>query len=147
MSLTEFREREPKRIVIDTNVLISAEISAQGVSGRLVDRVLVEHHVVLSYAILEELDETLENKFGYSATAVSEVTDQLLSAVEIVEPVTFDRQICRDPDDDTILGTAVAGNADCIVTGDSDLLVLERFQGVDVVSPSEFARYESESQS
>ena len=56
--------------------------------------------------------------------------------------MTFEAQICRDPDDDAILGTAVAGNADCIVTGDSDLLVLERFQDVDIISPSEFAEYE-----
>ena len=45
--------------------------------------------------------------------------------VEIVEPATFSAQICRAPDDDVILGTAMADNADCIMTGDSDLLVLE----------------------
>ena len=50
------------------------------------------------------------------------------------------------PDDDAILGTAVAGNADCIVTGDSDLLVLDRFRDVDIISPSEFAGYEVERQ-
>ena len=52
-----------------------------------------------------------------------------MSSAEIVEPVTFETQICRDPDDDAILGTAVAGNADCIVTGDNDLIIIGRFQG------------------
>jgi predicted nucleic acid-binding protein len=56
-------------------------------------------------------------------------------------PVTFGEQICRDPDDDHVLGTAIAGNADYIVTGDRDLLVLERFQTVEIVSPSEFMDY------
>ena len=65
-----------------------------------------------------------------------------MRAAEIVEPVTFETQICRDPDDDAILGTAVAGDATCIVTGDSDLLIIERFGDVDIVSPSEFVRYE-----
>ena len=60
--------------------------------------------------------------------------------------MTFPEQICRDPDDDAILGTAVAGNADCIVTGDSDLLVLDRFRDVDIISPAEFAGYEVERQ-
>ena len=85
---------------------------------------------------------TLSDKFGFDGTSVSEIIDGLIRVAEIVEPVTFETQICRDSDDDAILGTAVAGNADCIVTGDSDLLVLERFQDVDIISPAEFAEYE-----
>lgn len=45
---------------------------------------------------------------------------------------------------DAILGTAVAGNADCIVTGDNDLLTIGRFRGVDIIVPSDFAQYEVE---
>ena len=86
-------------------------------------------------------------KFNYDSLAAFRVIDGFRETSEVVEPATFDRQICRDPDDDAILGTAISGNADCIVTGDSDLLVLERFQGVDIVSASEFARYEVESRS
>ena len=135
------------RVVPDTNVLISAEISAQGASGRLLDRVLDVHEVVLSNPILDELADVLLSKFRYDNLRVSRVISHISADAEIVEPTTFETQICRDPDDDAILGTAVAGNANCIVTGDSDLPVLERFQGVDIVSPSEFAQYESESQS
>ena len=130
------------RIVIDTNVLISAEISISSASRRLRDKIIVDHEITLSNAILQELARTLSDKFGFDGTSVSEITDGLIRVAEIVEPVIFETQICRDPDDDAILGTAVAGNADCIVTGDSDLLVLERFQGVDIISPSEFAEYE-----
>ena len=133
--------------MIDTNVLISAEISAQGASGQLLDRVFDVHDVVLSNAISDELTDVLSAKFGYNNLQISSVISHISAEAEIVEPATFDRQICRDPDDDAILGTAISGNVDCIVTGDSDLLVLERFQGVDIVSASEFARYESESQS
>ena len=132
------------RVVIDTNVLVSAEISSRGASNRLLLRLLVNHEVVLSDAILDELSEILREKFGYDRTSVAEVIAGLLLGAAIVEPVTFEEQVCRDPDDDAILGTAVAANADCIVTGDSDLLVLERFRDVDIVAPSEFARYEAE---
>ena len=132
-----------KRVVIDTNVHVSAVLSPGGASDRLVVHVNNQHTIVLCEAILDELQNTLTNKFRYSSDLASELVEGLRSIAEIVEPATFDRQICRDPDDDAILGTAVAGNADCIVTGDSDLLVLERFEGVDIISPSEFVRYEA----
>ena len=57
--------------------------------------------------------------------------------------ILLDTQVCRDPDDDIILGTGIAGNVTCIVTGDKDLLVLKRFDSVDIVSPAEFSRYEA----
>ena len=130
------------RVVVDTNVLISAQISTQGASRRLLNRLIADHDVILSDVILGEVAETLLTKFSYDSALVSNVIVELVKVVEIVEPVTFEEQICRDPDDDAILGSAVAGNADCIVTGDSDLLVLERFRDVDIISPSEFAGYE-----
>ena len=134
------------RVVVDTNVLISAQISTQGASRRLLNRLIADHDVILSDVILGEVAETLLTKFSYDSALVSNVIVELMKVVEIVEPVTFEEQICRDPDDDAILGTAVAGNADCIVTGDSDLLVLDRFRDVDIISPSEFAGYEVERQ-
>ena len=130
------------RVVVDTNVLISAQISTQGASRRLLNRLIADHDVILSDVILGEVVETLLTKFSYDSALVSNVIAELMKVVEIVEPVTFPEQICRDPDDDAILGTAVAGNADCIVTGDSDLLVLDRFRDVGIISPSEFAGYE-----
>ena len=132
------------RIVVDTNVLISAEISTQGASRLLLNRLIATHDVILSNAILDEFAEIMYSKFNYDHLAISNVIDGLTRVAEIVEPTSFAGQICRDPDDDAILGTAVAGNASCIVTGDSDLLVLERFEDVDILSPSEFVRYEEE---
>ena len=131
------------RIVPDTNILVSAEISDRGAVNQLLRILIAAHYIVLSDAILNELTRILSARFGYSNEAVSEVIARLTVGAEIVEPTTFDRQICRDPDDDAILGTAVAGNADCIVTGDRDLLVLEQFEGVDIIPPSDFALYEA----
>ena len=136
------------RVVLDTNVLISAYIFA-GICKMIVDHCIDNHEIeiVLSKTIVNEFNGVLIDKFRYSVEDASVTIETVALVSEIVEPATFDRQICRDPDDDAILGTAISGNADCIVTGDSDLLVLERFQGVDIVSPSEFARYEVESRS
>lgn len=131
-------------IVIDTNFLVSAFIR-NGVCRRLLEHfVQSNYRIVISGFILNELRRTLTSKFGYDYEEFERAAQMLMPEAEIVEPATFDTQICRDPDDDAILGTAIAGNADCIVTGDNDLLVLERFQGVDIISPAEFARYEAE---
>ena len=61
----------------------------------------------------------------------------------LVTPVVLSGKICRDPNDDAILGTAVAGEGDCIITGDKDLLVLKHFGSIDIISPSEFSNYEA----
>ena len=132
------------RIVIDTNFLISAFIR-DGVCRRLLEHFVQSHIVLMSEFILDEFSRTLSRKFGYDEEEINATLETLIPELHIVEPVAFEEQVCRDPDDDAILGTAVAGNADCIVTGDSDLLVLERFEGVDIVSPSEFVRNEAES--
>ncbi len=56
---------------------------------------------------------------------------------EVVD-VTENIAECRDPKDDRFLELAVDGNATCIVSGDSDLLVLNPFRGVRILTPQEF---------
>jgi len=48
---------------------------------------------------------------------------------------------CRDPDDDKFLACVQAGGADCIVTGDQDLLVMHPWRGISILSPRAFLRY------
>ena len=60
--------------------------------------------------------------------------DETVQAFRVVVPAPVHPPVCRDPDDDDILGCAVAAKADCIVTGDADLLVLERFQEIEIVT-------------
>lgn len=61
----------------------------------------------------------------------------LMLDVEMVS-ITETVQACRDPKDDKILELAVSGRADCIVTGDDDLLDLNPFRGIAIVRPAEF---------
>lgn len=129
------------RIVLDTNVLISAFIT-RGVCRRLFEHCVESHQIVISEFILNEFSNTLIRKFGFAKEEVGQASASLNLCSELVAPVAFEEQICRDPDDDHVLGTAVAGNSDYIVTGDHDLLVLERFRTVEIVSPSEFMDYE-----
>jgi len=62
--------------------------------------------------------------------------------VEIVVPKELEAPACRDPDDDWILATAIAGDAECIVTGDKDFLTLGHHRGVEIIGPSAFSAFE-----
>ena len=76
------------------------------------------------YVTREERDEFLESLIRES------------NLIEITEAV----QVCRGPKDDQVLELAVNGNAAYIVTGDADLLVLNPFCGVEIVTPAEFLK-------
>ena len=129
------------RIVLDTNVLIAAFI-ARGVCHQLLEHCISHHDLVISEFILDELREKLVVKFKYTSEVADETLKLLRSHMEIVSPLPLDKPVCRDADDDNVLAAAVAGSCECIITGDKDLLVLKQFQGIDILSPSDFQGYE-----
>ncbi|MBD0373517.1 MAG: putative toxin-antitoxin system toxin component, PIN family [Pyrinomonadaceae bacterium] len=130
------------RIVFDTNVLIAAFI-ARGVCHQLLEHCVSHHTLVTSESILNELREKLVDKFKYTPETAEEVDKLLRSRMSIVAHAALASPVCRDADDDNILATAVAGDADCILTGDKVLLVLKEFEGIDIISPGEFQAYET----
>ncbi len=89
-----------------------------------------------------EVKEKLVEKFKYSAETAEEAVALFRSRMEVVTPVVLASPVSRDPDDDNILATAVAGNCECIITGDKDLLVLKQFEGIKILSPREFSDQE-----
>jgi len=56
----------------------------------------------------------------------------------VLSPIGLASPVCRDPDDDNILAAAIAGNCDCVITGDKDLLVLRAYEGINILSPRDF---------
>ncbi len=130
------------RVVLDTNVLIAAFI-ARGVCSVILEHCVRHHTLVTSDFILDEFHEHMIHKFRYSTEEVEEASRLLRSKMEVVTPVNLGSTICRDPDDDAVLGTAIAGNAICIVTGDNDLLTVKQFYNVTIIRPAEFAEYEA----
>lgn len=133
------------RIVLDTNVLIAAFI-ARGVCSALLEHCVLRHTLILSDEILNEMRDHLTGKFKYAAEDADAAVDLIRSEATLVRPELLAGSVCRDPDDDVILGTAAAGRADCIVTGDKNLLVLVQFRGIDIIRPADFAGYEAQSQ-
>ena len=131
------------RVVLDTNVLIAAFIS-RGVCHQVFEQCAIHHELISAAELVEELKDKLVTKFRYSEEDIAAVTQLVQSRTQIVIPVSLKESVCRDPDDDVVLATAVAGDVTCIVTGDEDLLVLKVFQGIDIIRPEDFATYEAE---
>lgn len=129
------------RLLLDTNVLISALVS-RGVCQELLEHCALEHEVVGSSFILEELEDKLVGKFRVPPDAAAEAR-ALGSRMQLVEPPALDPPVCRDPDDDWVLAAARAGRCDCLITGDRDLLVLNEFDGMPILPPSAFWRFEA----
>jgi len=122
------------RIVFDTNVLFSAFVS-HGVCAGLYEECLRLERIVVSLEILEELREKLQSKARLSGAEAGEVVDAVSSDSDVVPAGPLGTPVCRDPDEDMVLATALSANADAIVTGDEDLLVLQQFEGLPILSP------------
>ena len=130
------------RVVFDTNVVLAAFIT-HGASAELFDHCLTEHTIICSPFILDEVADKLLNKFHFPKTKVDDLIRFLRSEVEIVEPSVLPKQVCRDADDDVILATALAARADCVLTGDSDLLDLKTYEGIAILKVGEFWKFET----
>lgn len=122
---------------MDTNVLVSA-FTTRGLSADVLRLALVEHELVTGEVNLEELRRVLRTRMGASAVLIDEA-ERLLREHEVVpkpeEPYPI--QI-KDPDDAWILASAVAGEADVLVTGDNDLLDLGSETPLRILTPREF---------
>ena len=130
------------RYVFDTNVIVSSLLFKSGNPSKAFRYALQYGEVLLSLELLEELSDVLgREKFNRFVT--TEERDEFLETfveratlVEVIEKV----QECRDPKDDKILELALNGQAEYIVTGDKDLLVLHPFRNVKIVTAEEFLR-------
>ncbi len=130
------------RLVLDTNVLIAAFIS-HGMCNELFEHVAIQHTVVSSQPLLNEVARVLAEKFNFGKTDIQAAIRLLKSRVEIVAiPPKYDA-VCRDADDDLVLATALAGQCKAIISGDKDLAELGSFQGITILKPSEFWQFES----
>ncbi|MCK9274574.1 MAG: putative toxin-antitoxin system toxin component, PIN family [Syntrophales bacterium] len=128
------------RVVLDTNVLVSS-ILFGGTLGDIPDgwknrlctplfsqASFAEFRSVLTYPKFSLTPEEIE----------SIIVDEVLPFCEVVEGVEEIHGVCRDPDDDKFLACAATVEADCIVTGDRDLLDLGTFKNVPIITVSEF---------
>jgi putative PIN family toxin of toxin-antitoxin system len=130
------------RLVIDTNVIVSAVILPFSAPRQSVDKALDEGVLLFSEATLSELADVLfrQKLDGYvSREERGRFLQQLVRAAESVPIIRTVRE-CRDPKDDKFLEVALNGRADLIITGDVDLVVLHPWRDVAVLSPVEYLK-------
>ena len=122
------------RIVFDTNVLFAAFVTYGACAG-LYEECLLGGQIVVSRFILEELREKLLTKAKLSSMEVKDVINAVSADAEVLEPQPLAIPVYRDADDDWILATTLAAKADALVTGDKDLLMLARHEGIPILTP------------
>ena len=128
------------RLVLDTNVVASAVL--WGGVPLLLLQAGREKRVDLftSAALLAELTDILgrrkfDKKIAASTLTVDQLVDRYAALAALVRPTPTPR-IAPDPDDDVVIGTALAAKADLVVTGDKPLLSVAEYQGVRIVGVS-----------
>jgi len=127
------------RVVLDTNVLLSA-VFTRGVCEAVLDACIAMDgcSIVISEHILAEFTEHAVEKFGAPKGVVRETVGFLRRNCMLVDPAPLPRDACGDPDDIPVLGTALSGDAHALVTGDAELLRMDRFESVPILSPRAF---------
>lgn len=130
---------EKTEAVLDTNVLVSAALSDGNPFEILRLAEQGEIISVTSPVISTELRDVLRrDRLPFSDDQVDELVTKVLSISRVIEPEIDIEAVEDDPDDDKMLECAVAGDVDCLVSGDSHLLDLENYRGILIYSPDEF---------
>jgi uncharacterized protein len=128
------------RCVFDTNVLVSALLLPDSKPRKALDLALRKGKVLLSFSTLAELYEVLSRKQFRRYVDDEDVRSFLAALTREAQWVDVDVRItaCRDSKDDKFLELAASGHATHIVTGDSDLLALNPFRGIQILPPHSF---------
>jgi uncharacterized protein len=132
------------RLVLDTNVVTSA-ILWGGLPRQLLQAGREKRVELLTSApLLAELTDILgrrkfDKKIAASTLTVDQLVDLYAALAALVRPAPTPR-IAPDPDDDVVIGTALAAKADLVVTGDKPLLSIGEYQGVRIVGVSQALR-------
>ena len=129
------------RGVFDNNVLISAALLG-GIPRQAFDKLLDDGTVLISVPVLLELADALSREKFDRYVTPDERMRFMVSFLKTAEMIEINETItvCRDPKDDKLLELAVCGNANFLVTGDKDLLVLNQFSEVEIITPRDFLK-------
>lgn len=132
-----------RRIVIDTNIVLSG-LLWRGPPHGLLNQVGRNPGMQLfsSPALLDELADvltrpSLTKRLHQIHMTTHAVLADYVRVVTVVQPQALTQPVCRDPDDDEVLALALSAQADVIVSGDKDLLVLQSFEGIEIISAAE----------
>ncbi len=125
------------KLFLDTNVLASAA-ATRGLCADVLREALASHELVVSEQVLRELRRVLRSKFRVDRELVDEFISLLEQVTVLAQPSPLPGIKLEDRDDVAIVGAAVAGGAEVLVTGDKELLGLKRIDRMELLSPRQF---------
>lgn len=128
------------RVILDTNLLISRALTPSSLTASAV-RLIIDHcDLLVSQAIMDEFATTLNRVQTKGYVKQDEAIALITAYKEMVEwiPIIERVEECRDPKDDKFLELAINGNAEYLITGDKDLLVLDLFRETHILSAKDF---------
>lgn len=126
-------------VVLDTNVWISALQFAKrrGTPTRALEKAMTEDVIASCVEIEAEILRVLTQKFQWEPNRAASALEAVLERAVRVRLRGNVKQ-CRDPNDDMFLECAVRANADLLIAGDKDLLVLGSYEGTRILTPAEY---------
>src|SRR4030042_5978084 len=127
------------RVILDTNVILAA-FAGRGLAHALFELCLEKHEIIISEHILSEVQRNLKKKLKMPKDKIGIVIGYLREFCILSDYKRLDKMTCRDKDDDKILGLSEVAKPNYIITGDKDLLALEEFHSVPIITPREFWR-------
>jgi putative PIN family toxin of toxin-antitoxin system len=129
-----------KRFVVDNNILVSALLVKNSAPFQVISKIEERDVILYSEETLLELNQVLSRKKFIKYFAIEEKQAFIFKLLEKAELVEIEESIniCRDPKDDKFLELAFSGKADFIVTGDQDLLVLNPFRNIEIITANDF---------
>ncbi len=125
------------KIVLDSNVIIAA-FAARGLCSSLLELCLDRYEIIISDYILDEVYRALVKKIKLPEDKADAVVHYLEEFCEVSGYTRIGGGVCRDKKDDDIIALAVSNKARYLVTGDDDLLILKKYEEVEIVSPRDF---------
>jgi len=127
------------KVVLDTNVLISAILFGGKPRQILEKAIRGEIRLCLSEPIVEELRGVLgRSKFDYSPEMIQFILTEVTGIADFVNPSETIDVVLEDPEDNRILECAVEAKANYIISGDSHLLKLSRYRNIEVLDAAAF---------
>ena len=125
------------KVFLDTNVLVSAT-ATRGICADVLREVLASHHLIVSDPLFIELKRILLDKFKVPGDLIAELIEMLKQDAQFSIPVDLPDIDINDKDDLIILSSALDGNAEIFITGDKELLDLNKVKNMEIVSPRMF---------
>ncbi len=122
------------KIFLDTNVLVSA-FATRGLCADLFRLILAEHELIVGEVVLFEVRRVLRDRIKIPAQRIAAVESLLREHIVVAKPEKSHPLPKTDPDDRWVLASATSGQADVLVTGDSDLLCIASEAPIRIVSP------------